>query len=68
MNLGKKIRRAREKQSMTQKELAIAVGCSRIHITKIENDRQNPSIFLLQQIAQELCMRKVEEALLVILA
>lgn len=68
MTIGEKIKKAREAEGITQDDLAKAVGCCRLQITKLERDIEWPSIFLLQQIAQTLGMRKVENALLEILS
>lgn len=67
MTIGKKIQQARMKSNFTQAQLAHMVGCGRLHITKLENNVEYPSLYLLKKIAQELDMRNVQKAIYVIL-
>jgi DNA-binding XRE family transcriptional regulator len=46
MKVGKKIRRARLLARLEQAELAAKVGCSRNHISSLENDKCQPSLEL----------------------
>jgi transcriptional regulator with XRE-family HTH domain len=49
--VSKKIRSIREKNGLTQAELARRVGVSRSYINKIENGEAKPSLALLERIA-----------------
>lgn len=63
MTLGQKIAKARRSRGYTQQDLADKVGVGRLHITKLESDREAPSLYCLKEIADELGMRKIQEAL-----
>lgn len=65
--IGTKIMTARRQAGLTQDQLASQVGCGRVHITKLENDIEYPSLFMLKEIADTLGMRKVQNAICEIL-
>jgi transcriptional regulator with XRE-family HTH domain len=54
LRVGREIQRERRKVGMTQKELAKKMGTSQSAITKIENGVRNPSIKVLQKVADAL--------------
>lgn len=54
MGIGEKINILRKQQKITQQSLAEKVGASQTHISSIIRDVENPSIDLLQRIAQAL--------------
>ena len=49
-----KIREVRITQGLTQKQLAQAVGVSRVFITQLENNQKQPSVLNLIKIAKAL--------------
>lgn len=51
MTTGERIKFFRENNKITQKSFAIAIGISQTHISKIENNKDNPSEKLLHSIA-----------------
>lgn len=53
LRIGLKIRAARERQSMTQEELAQKVGKKRSFISKVENDSGNITVKTLYQIVEQ---------------
>lgn len=67
MTIGQKIHFARQKEKMTQEQLAAFVGCGRLHICKLENDVEYPSLYTLKVIADRLGMKQISEALYTIL-
>ncbi len=54
--LGRSIRAAREKKSLTQENLAEILEISAMHVKQIESGRRNPSVNLLFKIVQALDM------------
>ena len=52
--LGKRIRKLREEQDISQAQLAFEVGISREHITRIENGHLNTTFYTLYKIASVL--------------
>ena len=54
MGIGENINILRKQQKITQQSLAEKVGASQTHISSIIRDVENPSIDLLQRIAQAL--------------
>lgn len=54
MNLGDKIRVARENRELSVNELARRIGVSGAHISNIENNKSTPSLELLQKISDVL--------------
>ncbi len=54
MGTGERIRSARKKRGMTQKQLGQACGIDEANIRKYEADRQNPKYETLQKIAAAL--------------
>ena len=52
--LGRRINAARKRLSMTQEELASRCGCTRNHLSDIENGSSRPSLELLVRIARHL--------------
>lgn len=53
LRIGLKIRAARERQCMTQEELARRVGKKRSFISKVENDSGNITIKTLYEIVEQ---------------
>ena len=53
LRIGLKIRTAREKQHMTQEELARRVGKKRSFISKVENDGGNITLKTLYEIVEQ---------------
>ena len=53
LRIGLKIRNARERQSMTQEELARRVGKKRSFISKVENDSGNVTLKTLYEIVEQ---------------
>nr|WP_303740709.1 helix-turn-helix transcriptional regulator [Lutispora saccharofermentans] len=49
-----RIKEAREKTGITQKELSVKLNITREYLSALENGHYNPSIALLKKIAQEL--------------
>ena len=56
MNVIRAIIEARTAQHLTQKELSIRTGIDQAEISKLENGTRNPSIKLLQRLADGLGM------------
>ena len=56
MNVIRAIIEARTSQNLTQKELSIRTGSDQSEISKLENGTRNPSIILLQRLADGLKM------------
>lgn len=54
--LGERLRAQRERLHMTQEELAISVGLTRVSITNIESGKQKPLPHTLFQIAEHLAV------------
>jgi transcriptional regulator with XRE-family HTH domain len=55
MRIGRRIRDARERAGLTQKELAERCGLSRVYVIKLESgEHDNPTIKVLQAIAKAL--------------
>ena len=52
--IGKNIRSFRKKNSMSQIDLAVAVGIDRAYLSEIENGHRNFTIMLLQNLATAL--------------
>lgn len=48
------MRELRLKLGRSQEDLAAAVGCSRIHISRIESGLKRPSVELLRKLAEAL--------------
>ena len=53
-SIGQRIKRERLSRSLTQRNLAEAVGVGVPHVSKIEADRESPSDELLRKIAEVL--------------
>ena len=51
MNLGKTIKRLRNKAGLHQKELAICIEVTQGYISQVERGEKNPSMALLKRIA-----------------
>jgi putative transcriptional regulator len=49
-----KIKEMRKKKRWTQEELAKRVGCTRAYISKVENEKANPTKEILSRIAEAL--------------
>ena len=56
MNVIRAIIEARTSQNMTQKQLAEKTGIAQTEISKLENGNRNPSIKLLQRLAEGMDM------------
>jgi len=54
IEVGRRVRLAREAQSMTQAELAQACGLHRTHVGEIERGETNPTVLALRQLASVL--------------
>lgn len=52
--VGKNIRAYRTRKKMSQEDLAARVGMSRPYLSEIENGLQNPSLIILDSIAEAL--------------
>ena len=52
--LGNNIRKLRKSRDMTQEELASLLGISKIHLCSIETGKKDPSLRLLEKIADSL--------------
>jgi transcriptional regulator with XRE-family HTH domain len=55
--LGRRIRRVRTKQGLTQEELAHRAELDYSYINQIENGRRNPSVQAIDRIARALGVR-----------
>lgn len=53
-NLGNKIQKLRNKQDLTQEELADKVGISRAYMGYIEQGRATPSLEVVEKVARAL--------------
>lgn len=51
MNIGQKIRNAREDLDLSQEQVAKQIGMNQSSYSKIERDCQEPNLYQLQQIA-----------------
>ena len=60
MDIGGKIKRHREDRRLTQTELSKAIGISRSYLSDVENNRNNPSIRTVENIAKKLGMTLCE--------
>lgn len=58
--IGKKLRRAREESGLTQKEVAKKAGIHYNHYNRIENDKAEPSVPVLEKIAKVLNIKSSE--------
>lgn len=54
VRLGRRIHTARKSHRMTQEELASRCGCTRNHLSDVENGSSRPSLELLLRIARHL--------------
>lgn len=61
--MNNQLAKLREQKNVTQEELAIAVGVTRAHISKIENGKYTGSIKVLSRIAKKLDV-KIEDIFL----
>jgi transcriptional regulator with XRE-family HTH domain len=57
MNIGKRIRKLREAKGLTQTEVAKRTGLLPSYVSRIEGDRTNPEIPMLERIAAALGLR-----------
>ena len=62
LKIGQFIKEERKKKDMKAKELAEKVGISASYLSEVENDKQHPSLKMLQRIAVSLGT-KVEDLL-----
>lgn len=60
MDIGGKIKRYREDRQLTQTELSKSIGISRSYLSDVENNRKNPSIRTVENIAKKLGMTLCE--------
>jgi len=58
--VGRNVRRARERQAMTQERLAELAGFSQQYISEVERGRRNPTIVTIYLLAQQLGVSHVE--------
>lgn len=56
--VGSQVRIAREDKALTQLQLAMAVQCDPMHISRVERGRVTPSLSLLSRIAK-VCGRRL---------
>lgn len=56
MNFGEKLKQIRIERSMTQPQLAEAIGIEQSYLSKLENDKSVPSAEMFQAIVQALAM------------
>lgn len=54
MSIGENIKKSRKNQGLTQKSLAEKANISRSYLADVENNRYNPSLDVLNQIAKAL--------------
>lgn len=54
VRLGRRIHAARKRHHMTQEELASRCGCTRNHLSDVENGSSRPSLELLLRVARHL--------------
>ena len=59
-SIGQVIRKAREKNGMTQKELAKACGIASMYVSQLETGERFPSIGLCQRLAKPLDLDETE--------
>ena len=57
INIGEKLRSLRQKNNLTQKELAERTGINQADISKLENGTANPSIRTLRRLADGMGMK-----------
>ena len=57
MSIGKNIKMHRKENNLTQKELAEKANISRSYLADVENDRYNPSLDVLNSIANSLNLK-----------
>jgi transcriptional regulator with XRE-family HTH domain len=57
MNIGKRIRKLREEKGLTQTEVAKRTGLLPSYVSRIEGNRTNPEIPMLERIAAALDLR-----------
>lgn len=60
--IGERIKEARKRAGMTQKELGAAVGVAEITIRHYENDRNHPPLQMIEKIAAALNVRPAQLA------
>jgi transcriptional regulator with XRE-family HTH domain len=60
IEIGKRIRKWREKRNMSQEELADRAGVYRTYIGHLENARYSPSSYMLYQISKALKVPMVD--------
>lgn len=53
-SLGRTVRRLRKEAGLTQHELASRIGITKSFLSRIENDRRNPSLDTLRRVASAL--------------
>ena len=61
---GAALRSIRLRLGLTQQSLAVALGCQRIHIWRLEHGKRRPSITLLRLIAATLSLTSDEQVVL----
>ena len=52
LNLGKRLREIRQARELTQRDLARRIGIDDYYISRLENDRVNPTLSTLQKVAE----------------
>ena len=58
--VGQKVRALREQKGMSQEELAFETGLHRTYISGIERGVRNPTVLILERIAQKLDVQPAE--------
>lgn len=56
IEIGQKIRRAREQNNLTQDQLALMVGIGRSYLAKVESGKRNPTVDFVEKVANGLDM------------
>lgn len=56
MNFGEKLKQIRTERNMTQPQFADAIGIEQSYLSKLENDKSNPSAEMFQTILQKLSL------------
>ena len=58
--VGQKVRALREQKGMSQEELAFETGLHRTYISGIERGVRNPTVLILERLAQKLDVQPAE--------
>lgn len=60
---GNQLKKWRDRRNLTQKQLAMKIGCQRMTISRIEQEKQKPSLELAYSLANALDL-KIEDLFL----